>query len=74
MATRTSSGQVDQAIATKVPNLDRRRGRPLPLHRRIHQGRRRHSAATNFLARNVHYGIREHGMGAILRASPSTRA
>ena len=42
MATRTSSGQVINAIAQEGPQPHQRCRRPLSLHRRLHQGRRRH--------------------------------
>jgi transketolase len=66
MATRSASGQVINAIATKVLNLLSGAADLYPsTDAYIKEGG--DVKGDNFAARNVHYGIREHGMGAILQ-------
>jgi transketolase len=66
LATRTSSGQAINAIATKVQNLMAGAADLYPsTDAYIKDGG--DLKGDNFFARNVHYGIREHGMGAILQ-------
>ncbi len=66
MATRTSSGQAIQAIAAKVQNLLSGAADLYPSTDAYIKGGG-DLKGDNFEARNVHYGIREHGMGAILQ-------
>jgi transketolase len=66
MATRTSSGQAIQAIAAKVQNLLSGAADLYPSTDAYIKGGG-DLKGDNFAARNVHYGIREHGMGAILQ-------
>lgn len=66
MATRSASGQVIQALAKKVPNLISGAADLYPsTDAYIKEGG--DLSAENPTARNVHYGIREHGMGAVLQ-------
>src|SRR5207248_3156957 len=66
MATRSASGQVINAIAKKVPNFISGAADLYPsTDAYIKEGG--DVSGSNFAARNVHYGIREHGMGAILQ-------
>jgi transketolase len=66
MATRSASGQVIQALAKKVPNLISGAADLYPsTDAYIKEGG--DLSAENPSARNVHYGIREHGMGAVLQ-------
>ncbi len=65
MATRTSSGQTINALAKKIPNLISGAADLYPsTDAYIKDGG--DVKGDNFLARNMHYGIREHAMGAIL--------
>ena len=65
VATRTASGQVINAIAKKVPNLLSGAADLYPsTDAYIKEGGG--LSGDNFSARNIHYGIREHGMGSIL--------
>jgi transketolase len=66
MATRTSSGQAIQAIAAKVQNLLSGAADLYPSTDAYIKGGG-DLKGDNFAARNVHYGIREHGMGSILQ-------
>jgi transketolase len=66
MATRTSSGQTINAIASKALNLMAGAADLYPSTDAYIKGGG-DLDGDNFLARNVHYGIREHGMGAILQ-------
>jgi len=65
MATRSASGQVINAIAGKVLNLVSGAADLYPSTDAYIKGGG-DLTGSNFMARNVHYGIREHGMGAIL--------
>ncbi|MFL5734901.1 MAG: transketolase [Chloroflexia bacterium] len=66
MATRSASGQVINAIAKKVPNLISGAADLYPsTDAYIKEGG--DVSGNNFAGRNVHYGIREHGMGSILQ-------
>lgn len=66
MATRTSSGQVVQALAKKIGNLVSGAADLYPsTDAYIKEGGDLNS--DNCAARNIHYGIREHAMGAILQ-------
>jgi transketolase len=66
MATRSSSGQTINAIAAKVQNLMAGAADLYPSTDAYIKGGG-DLKGDNFFARNVHYGIREHGMGAILQ-------
>ncbi|MEO8288585.1 MAG: transketolase [Chloroflexota bacterium] len=66
LATRTTSGQTINAIASKVLNLMAGAADLYPSTDAYIKGGGDLSG-DNFLARNVHYGIREHAMGAILQ-------
>ena len=66
MATRSSSGQVVNAIAKKVENLVSGAADLYP-STDVYIKEGGDISGDNFMARNVHYGIREHGMGAILQ-------
>jgi transketolase len=66
MATRTSSGQTVNALSKKVLNLLSGAADLYP-STDVYIKEGGDLSGDNFLARNVHYGIREHGMGAILQ-------
>jgi transketolase len=66
MATRTSSGQTVNAIAKKVLNLVSGAADLYP-STDVYIKEGGDLSGDNFLARNVHYGIREHAMGSILQ-------
>jgi transketolase len=66
MATRTSSGQTVNALAKKVLNLVAGAADLYP-STDVYIKEGGDLSGDNFLARNVHYGIREHGMGTILQ-------
>ncbi|MEP6776188.1 MAG: transketolase, partial [Chloroflexota bacterium] len=66
LATRTSSGQTVNAIASKVENLVAGAADLYPSTDVYIKGGGDISG-NNFLARNAHYGIREHAMGAVLQ-------
>ncbi len=68
MATRTSSGQAVNAIAKKVLNLVAGAADLYP-STDVYIKEGGDISGDNFLARNAHYGIREHGMGAILNGA-----
>lgn len=65
-ATRSSSSEVVQALAKKVPNLISGAADLYPSTNIYIKGGGDING-DNFTARNVHYGIREHGMGAVLQ-------
>ena len=66
MATRSSSGQVIQVLAAKIQNLITGAADLYPSTDAYIKGGG-DLKGDNFAARNVHYGIREHGMGSILQ-------
>jgi transketolase len=66
MATRTSSGQAINAIAAKVQNFISGAADLYPSTDAYIKGGG-DLKGDDFAARNVHYGIREHGMGSILQ-------
>ncbi|HET9495202.1 MAG TPA: transketolase, partial [Chloroflexia bacterium] len=66
MATRSSSGQTVNAIAKKVDNLLSGAADLYP-STDVYIKEGGDLSGDNFMARNIHYGIREHGMGAILQ-------
>jgi transketolase len=66
MATRTSSEQVVQALAKKIPNLLSGAADLYP-STNVYIKEGGDLSGDNFNARNVHYGVREHGMGAVLQ-------
>ncbi len=65
MATRSASGAVIQAIASKVTNLVSGAADLYPSTDAYIKGGG-DLTGDNFEARNIHYGIREHAMGALL--------
>ncbi|HVG00539.1 MAG TPA: transketolase, partial [Chloroflexia bacterium] len=65
MATRTASGAVINAIAPKILNLVSGAADLYPSTDAYIKGGG-DLKGDNFQARNVHYGIREHGMGSVL--------
>jgi transketolase len=66
MATRSSSGQVVNAISKKVYNLLSGAADLYP-STDVYIKEGGDLSGDNFKARNVHYGIREHGMGSVLQ-------
>lgn len=68
MATRTSSGQAVNGIAKKVLNLVAGAADLYP-STDVYIKEGGDISGDNFLARNAHYGIREHGMGAVLQGA-----
>ncbi len=66
MATRTSSGQTVNVVAKKVLNLVAGAADLYP-STDVYIKEGGDLRGDNFMARNAHYGIREHGMGAILQ-------
>jgi transketolase len=65
VATRSSSGEVIQVLAKKIPNLLSGAADLYPSTSAYIKGGG-DLEGDNFAARNVHYGIREHAMGSIL--------
>ncbi len=65
MATRTASGAVINAIAPRIANLVSGAADLYPSTDAYIKGGG-DLKGDNFQARNVHYGIREHGMGSVL--------
>ena len=82
MATRVARGKVMNAIAPRAAGVDRRLGRSRSVDlyraqgtRRFQSGRRerrrryaraRHGGGWSYAGRNLHFGVREHAMGAIV--------
>ena len=66
MATRKASSEVIQWAAAKVPHAGRRLGRPRALHAHRRSTDGGDVERGDYAGRNVHYGVREHGMGAIV--------
>jgi transketolase len=66
MATRTASGQVVQALAKKIPNLLSGAADLYP-STDVYIKEGGDLNGSDFAGRNVHYGVREHGMGAVLQ-------
>ena len=66
LATRHAINQCIDATAARLPGLAGRLGRPDRQQRREGQGRRAAVAPRRPAAIQVHYGIREHGMGAVM--------
>ena len=66
LATRESASRAEAGDREESLEPVRRLGRPerIDLHR--HEGRRRFRARHDYAGRNLHFGIREHGMCAIL--------
>ena len=60
----TATKDVLSAVVDVVPGLDRRLGRPHRQHRHGREEPRRDRRPTTRAAALIHYGIREHGMGA----------
>ena len=58
----SASGKVIQALAKAAAAARRRLRRPGAQHEDAHRRRRRRSAPGSFCGRNLHFGIREHGM------------
>lgn len=65
LATRESSGKVLNAIAPKVGNLIGGSADLAPSTKTVLQGEKDFQAG-RYEGRNFHFGVREHGMGAIL--------
>ena len=65
LATRQASAKVLNALAARLPNLDRRLRRPGREHRHRHQGRRQLRPRPR-PAGTFHWGVREHAMAACL--------
>jgi transketolase len=65
IATRSASGQVVNALAKKIPNLISGAADLYPSTDVYIKGGGDLNGH-NFTARNIHYGVREHAMGAIL--------
>jgi transketolase len=65
MATRVASGTVLNAIAPKVPNLIGGSADLAPSNKTLIKGEKDFQAG-RYEGRNFHFGVREHGMGAIL--------
>jgi transketolase len=65
LATREASGKVLNAIASKVGNLIGGSADLAPSTKTILQGEKDFQAG-QYEGRNFHFGVREHGMGAIL--------
>ena len=64
-ATRAASGTVLNALATKVPNLMGGSADLAPSNKTMIKGAK-DFAPGNFDGRNIHFGVREHGMGSIM--------
>jgi transketolase len=64
-ATRVASGTVLNALASKVPNLIGGSADLAPSNKTMLKGTK-NFAAGSYDQRNFHFGVREHGMGAIL--------
>ena len=67
IATRNSSGKVLNAIAAAVPNLVGGSADLAASNKTTIEGRP-FIEAGNFAGRNVHFGVREHGMAGALTA------
>ncbi|MBW1990341.1 MAG: transketolase, partial [Deltaproteobacteria bacterium] len=65
VATRAASGRVLNAIAPKVPSLIGGSADLAPSNKTLIEGEKDFSWL-NYLGRNIRFGVREHGMGAIL--------
>ena len=65
MATRTASGAVLNAIATHLPELCGGSADLAPSNNTMLKGQESLSASS-YAGRNIHFGIREHAMGAVL--------
>ena len=64
MATREASGRVMNAVAAKIPALIGGAGDLAPSTRTLLKGEA-DLGADNYGGRNLHFGVREHAMGAI---------
>ena len=64
-ATRAASGTVLNALAAKVPNLMGGSADLAPSNKTMIKGAK-DFAPGNFEGRNIHFGVREHGMGSIM--------
>ena len=66
---RDPSGVLERASTRSldvVPGVDRRRRRPHREHRHRAEGRAASVAPTSPVGRQIHFGIREHGMGGVM--------
>ena len=74
MATRQASGKMINALAETLPSLIGGSADLAGSNNTTIAGAQRRSRAASFVGRNLHFGVREHGMGAIATAWRCTAA